>query len=68
LPNFPVVPGLHEVLDGEDAVNAFHSASNRGWIIQIAPDYFSARLRQSPRGRLGRISGQRPDGESWLFQ
>ena len=68
LPNLPVISGLHEVLDGEDAISAFQSASHRSRIIQIALDYFGARLGQGPGGGLGRIAGQRPDGETRLLQ
>jgi hypothetical protein len=66
--NLPVKPGLHKVLDRKDAVGAFQGTSYRGWIIQITADYFSARLRQGPGGRLGQIAAQRPDGETRLFQ
>ena len=68
LANLPVIPGLHEVLDREDAPGALQGASYRGRIIQVAPDYFSARLGQGPGGGLGRITGQGPDGETRLFQ
>ena len=68
LADFPVIPGLHEVLDRENAPDAFQRASHGGRIIQVAPEYFSARLGQGSGGGFGRITGQGPDGKTRLFQ
>ena len=68
LADFPVISGLHEVLDREDAPGAFQGASHRGRIIQVALEYFRARLGQGSGGGLGRITGQGPDGKARLFQ
>ena len=68
LANLPVTSGLREGLDGEDAVSALQRAAEGASLLQIALDDVSTHLGQRAGGRLGHITGKRPDGEGRLFQ